>query len=144
MKYMLLAYMDEKAWEALSAEEQQAEMKKCEPHVKKLLTAGKILDGAPLHSTASATTVRVKQGKRLITDGPFAETRELVAGFWIWECKSIDEAVEWVKKCPNPMPGEDSDIEIRPFYEAEDFGENFTDEARERVERLREQVEAKK
>jgi hypothetical protein len=94
MKYMLLAYMDEKAWEALSAEEQQAEMKKCEPHVKKLLTAGKILDGAPLHSTASATTVRVKQGKRLITDGPFAETREQLGGYTIIEAANLDEAIQ--------------------------------------------------
>ncbi|MNC92481.1 YCII-related domain protein [compost metagenome] len=73
-------------------------------------------------------------------DGPFAETKELVAGFWIWQCKSLEEAIEWVKRCPNPMPGEDSDIEIRQLFEADDFAENFTPEARERAQRVYEQV----
>jgi hypothetical protein len=78
-----------------------------------------------------------------VIDGPFAETKELVAGFWIWECKSLAEAIGWVKKCPNPMPGEDSDIEIRRIYEAEDFGAAFTPEEREREERLRRELERK-
>jgi hypothetical protein len=79
-----------------------------------------------------------------VIDGPFAETKELVAGFWLWECKSLEEAIAWVKKCPNPMPGEDSEIEIRRIYEAEDFGEAFTPEERAREDRLRDQLAARK
>jgi hypothetical protein len=94
MKYMLLTYLDENAWQALSKEQQQAEMQKCEPHVKKLLAAGKILDGAPLHATSTATTVRVKQGKRLVTDGPFAETREQLGGYTIIQAADLDEAID--------------------------------------------------
>jgi hypothetical protein len=94
MKYMLLAYMDENAWLALSKEQQMAEMAKCEPHVKKLLAAGKILDGAPLHPTSTATTVRKKGGKRLVTDGPFAETREQLGGYTIIEAANLDEAID--------------------------------------------------
>jgi hypothetical protein len=94
MKYMLLAYLDENAWAALSPEEQQAEMKKCEPHAKKMLAAGKILDGAPLHPTSTATTVRMKQGKRLVTDGPFAETREQLGGYTLIEADNLDEAID--------------------------------------------------
>ena len=69
-------------------------------------------------------------GKKTVYDGPFAETKELIAGFWIWKVKSIEEAVEWVRRCPDPMPGEESEIEIRPFFEAEDFGAEFTPELR--------------
>jgi hypothetical protein len=94
MKYMLLAYLDENAWAALSKEEQLAEMNKCEPHMKKLLAAGKVLDGAPLHPTSTATTVRVKKGKRLITDGPFAETREQLGGYTLIEAANLDEAID--------------------------------------------------
>jgi len=111
---------------------------------EELVKAGIMKGGDGLKPSAHGARVHFSGAKRTVTDGPFSETKELVAGFWLWECKSLAEAIEWVKKCPNPMPGEDSDIEIRPFYEAEDFGENFTDEARERVERLRKQVEAKK
>jgi hypothetical protein len=75
-----------------------------------------------------------------VIDGPFAEAKELVAGFWLWQVKSMDEAVEWVKRCPNPMPG-DSEIEIRPVFEAEDFGPEFSPERRERKERLRDEYE---
>jgi hypothetical protein len=93
MKYMLLTYLNEDAWQALSKEQQQAEIKKCEPHVKKLMAAGKILDGAPLHPTSTATTLRVKQGKRIVTDGPFAETREQLGGYTIIEAANLDEAL---------------------------------------------------
>jgi hypothetical protein len=93
MKYMLLTYLDENAWQALSKEQQAAEMARCEPHVKKLLAAGKILDGAPLHPTTTATTIRVKAGKRLITDGPFAETREQLGGYTLIEADNLDEAI---------------------------------------------------
>jgi hypothetical protein len=78
-----------------------------------------------------------------VVDGPFAETKELVAGFWIWQVRSLEEAVEWVKRCPNPMPGEESDIEIRPFFEAEDFGEALTPELREQEARQRAEMAAR-
>jgi hypothetical protein len=94
MKYMLLAYLDENAWAALSKEQQLAEMQKCEPQAKKMLAAGKILDGAPLHPTSTATTVRMKQGKRLVTDGPFAETREQLGGYTLIEADNLDEAID--------------------------------------------------
>jgi hypothetical protein len=86
--------------------------------------------------------VRFSSGKRTVIDGPFTETKELVAGYWIWQVKSIDEAVEWVRRCPDPMPGEESEIEIRPFYEAEDFGPEFTPELRAKEEELRAHLEA--
>ena len=94
MKYMLLAYLDENAWQALSKEQQAAEMAKCEPHAAKMMAAGKILDGAPLHPTSTATTVRMKQGKRLVTDGPFAETREQLGGYTLIEAANLDEAID--------------------------------------------------
>ena len=78
-----------------------------------------------------------------MVDGPFAETKELVAGFWIWQVRSLEEAVEWVKRCPNPMPGEESDIEIRPVFEAEDFGEALTPELREQEARQRAEMAAR-
>jgi hypothetical protein len=77
-----------------------------------------------------------------VYDGPFAETKELVAGYWLWKCDSLQEAIEWVEKCPNPMPGEESEIEIRQVFEAEDFGEEFTPALREQEDRLREQIAA--
>lgn len=94
MKYMLLTYLDEKAWEDLSEEERQREMTECEPHVRQLVASGKFLDGAPLHSTNSATTISVKAGKRLVTDGPFAEAREQLGGYTLIEANDLDEAVE--------------------------------------------------
>jgi len=81
--------------------------------------------------------VKFAAGKRTVVDGPFAETKELIAGFWLWQCKSMDEAVEWVKRCPDPMPGEESEIEIRQVFEAEDFGAEFTPELRAQEERQR-------
>jgi len=80
----------------------------------------------------------------MVIDGPFAETKELVTGFWLWKCKSLQEAIDWVKRCPNPMPGEEAEIEIRQVFEAEDFGAEFTPELREQEERLRAQVEQRK
>jgi hypothetical protein len=84
--------------------------------------------------------VRFSGKSRTVIDGPFAETKELVAGYWIWQCASLQEAIDWVKRCPNPMPG-DSEIEIRKIYEAEDFGDALTPELREKEERLRAQTE---
>jgi hypothetical protein len=93
MKYMLLTYLDEKAWLSLSAEEQKRLMNECEPHVKKLLGTKKLLAGAPLHPTTTATTIRYRGGRRLLTDGPFAETREQLGGYTIIEANDLDEAI---------------------------------------------------
>jgi len=93
MKYMLLTYLDEKAWLALSPEDQRREMEACGPHVEKLLASKKLLAGAPLHPTTTATTLRIQSGKRLLTDGPFAETREQLGGYSILEADNLDDAI---------------------------------------------------
>ncbi|WP_129775633.1 YciI family protein [Peristeroidobacter soli] len=106
-----------------------------------LVQAGIMLGGDGLKPTSAGKRVRFAGDKRLVIDGPFAETKEVIAGYWIWQVKSMDEAVEWVRRCPHPMPGEDTEIEIRPFFEAEDFGAEFTPELRAKEEELRAQVE---
>ena len=105
-----------------------------------LVRAGVMMAGEGLHPTSKGARVRFSSMDRRVIDGPFAETKELIAGFWIWQCASLQEAIEWVKKCPNPQVT-DSDIEIRQIFEAEDFGEAFTPELREQEERLRTQIE---
>ena len=110
---------------------------------EELVKAGVMLAGEGLHPSSKGARVRFSGAKRSVIDGPFAETKELVAGFWIWHVKSKEEAIEWVKRCPNPMPGE-SEIEIRQVFEAEDFGAEFTPELREQEERLRSQIAKKK
>jgi len=105
-----------------------------------LVKAGIMLAGEGLHPTSKAKRVRFTGSKRTVIDGPFAETKELIAGFWLWQVKSMEEAVEWVKRCPNPMPTE-SEIEIRPVFEAEDFGAEFTPELREQEQRQRARAE---
>jgi len=107
---------------------------------EELAKAGVMLAGEGLQPSSKGARVRFSGASRSVIDGPFAETKELVAGYWIWQCKSLDEAIEWVKRCPNPMPG-DSEIEIRQVFEAEDFGEEFTPELREQEERIRAQIE---
>jgi hypothetical protein len=104
---------------------------------EELVKAGVMLSGDGLKPSSEGARVRFSGAKRTVVDGPFAETKELVAGFWIWQCKSLDEAIEWVKRCPSPFTDQDSEIEIRPFYEAEDFGDEFTPELREQEERVR-------
>jgi hypothetical protein len=108
---------------------------------EELVKAGIMLAGDGLHPSSKGVRVRFSGTKRTVIDGPFAETKELIAGFWIWQVRSLDEAIEWVKRCPNPMNGE-SDIEIRQVFESEDFGEAFTPELREQEERV--WAEAKK
>ncbi|MGE0601510.1 MAG: YciI family protein [Dehalococcoidia bacterium] len=108
---------------------------------EELVKAGIMLAGEGLKESSKGARVRFSGTSRSVIDGPFAETKELVAGFWLWQVKSMDEAIEWVKRCPNPMEGE-SEIEIRPVFEAEDFGEEFTPELREQEDRLRAQIEA--
>jgi hypothetical protein len=110
---------------------------------EELVKAGIMKAGEGLHPSSKGARVRFSGSQRKVIDGPFAETKELVAGYWIWECKSLQEAIEWVKKCPNPMPGEDSDIEIRQVFAAEDFGDEFTPELRAKEERLRAMTEKK-
>jgi hypothetical protein len=107
---------------------------------EELVNAGIMKEGEGLHPSSKGKRVAFDGPNRTVTDGPFAETKELVAGFWIWEVKDMDEAVEWVKRCPNPMPGP-SEIEIRPIFEAEDFAAEFTPELREQEDRLRAQME---
>jgi hypothetical protein len=102
---------------------------------EELVRAGIMLAGEGLHPSSKGTRVRFSGAQRTVVDGPFAETKELIAGFWLWQVKSLEEAIEWVKRCPNPMPG-DSEIEIRRVFEAEDFGEEFTPELREQEKRV--------
>jgi len=115
MKYMFLTYLNENEWLALSEEEQKFQMDRCLPHLEKMVAAGKILDGAPLHPTSTATTISVKRGKRLVTDGPFAETREQLGGYTLIEADNLDEAIEIAAG----FLGDDamSTIEVRPVVE---------------------------
>ena len=110
---------------------------------EELVKAGVMLEGEGLHPSSKGARVRFSGTERNVIDGPFAETKELVAGYWLLQTKSLDETIEWVKRCPNPMEGE-SEIEIRQVFEAEDFGESFTPELREQEERLRSQAAANK
>jgi hypothetical protein len=109
---------------------------------EELVKAGVMKAGEGLHPSRKGARVRFSGSRRTVVDGPFAETKELVAGFWLWECASMQEAIEWVKRCPNPMPG-DSEIEIRQVFEADDFGAEFTPELREQEERLRARIAPK-
>ena len=107
-------------------------------------TAGRTtLAGEGLHPSSRGKRVRFSGTSRTVVDGPFAETKELMAGYWLWQVKSMDEAVAWLKKCPNPH-NEESEVEIRPVFDAEDFGAEFTPELREQEQRLRDQIEARK
>jgi len=107
---------------------------------EELVKAGIMLAGEGLQPSSKGARVRFSGTKRTVIDGPFAETKELIAGFWLWQVKSKEEAIEWVKRCPNPMPGE-SEIEIRQVFESEDFGAEFTPELREQEERQRKRME---
>jgi hypothetical protein len=104
---------------------------------EELVKAGIMLGGEGLQPSSKGARVRFSGERRTVIDGPFAETKELVAGYWLWQVKSKEEAIEWVKRCPNPMPGTEAEIEIRQVFESEDFGEEFTPELREQEERLR-------
>lgn len=109
---------------------------------EELVKAGVMLAGEGLHPSSRGKRVRFSGGKTTVIDGPFAEAKELIAGFWLWQVRSIEEAVEWVKRIPHPDGIEESEIEIRPVFEADDFGAEYTPELREQEERLRAQVEA--
>jgi hypothetical protein len=141
MRFMILVKAD-KNTEAggLPDEKLLTEMGK---YNEELVKAGVLLAGEGLHTSAKGARVKFSGEKRTVIDGPFPETKELIAGFWLWQVKSKEEAIEWVKRCPNPT-GAESEIEIRQVFEAEDFGPAFTPELREQEERLRAQVAAKK
>lgn len=108
-----------------------------------LVKAGIMLAGDGLKPSSAGKRIKFVGPKKTVVDGPFAETKELIAGFWIWQVRSMDEAVEWAKRCPNPMPGEEGELEIRPVFEVEDFGENLTPELREQEERQRAELAAR-
>jgi hypothetical protein len=112
---------------------------------EELVKAGVMLGGDGLHPSSKGKRIQFSGSRRTVVDGPFTETKELIAGYWIWQVRSMDEAVEWARRCPNPMPGEDSELEIRPIIEAEQysetFGEALTPELREQDQRLRAQIE---
>jgi hypothetical protein len=110
---------------------------------EELVKAGVMLAGEGLHPSSKGARVKFSGTNRTVTDGPFPETKELIAGFWIWKVKSKEEAIEWVKRCPNPHPGE-SEIEIRQIFESEDFGPEFTPEMRAQEDRLRAEIEKQK
>jgi hypothetical protein len=108
---------------------------------EELVRAGVMLAGEGLHPSSKGKRIVFSGGRKSVIDGPFAETKELIAGFWLWRVKSMEEALDWVRRCPDPMPGEEAVIEIRPVFEADDFGEEFTPELRAQEERLRAQIE---
>jgi hypothetical protein len=126
---------------ALPSEKLLAEMGRFNEALAK---AGIMLAGEGLHPSSKGKRVKFAGGKRTVTDGPFAETKELVAGFWLWQVKSMDEALEWVKRCPDPMPGEEAVIEIRPLYEADDFAASDpSGELRQQEADLRRRIESR-
>jgi hypothetical protein len=108
---------------------------------EELVKAGIMLDGEGLHPSSKGARVKFSGAKRTVIDGPFPETKELIAGFWIWRVRSKEEAIEWVKRCPNPMPNVESEIEIRQIFEAADFGQEFTPELQEQEAKVRAQAE---
>ena len=137
MRFMLIVKATKESEAGiLPTQEQLAEMGRFN---EELVKAGVMLAGEGLHPSSKAARVRFSGKKRTVIDGPFAEAKELIAGFWLIQAKSLAEAIEWVKRCPNPMPGE-SEIEIRQVFEAEDFGTEFTPELRAQEERLRAEI----
>lgn len=134
MRFMVIVKADKNSEAGILPDEKLlAEMGKFN---EELVKAGVMLAGEGLHPSSKGARVRFSGSKRTVIDGPFAETKELIAGFWLIQVKSKEEAIEWVKKIPNPMPGTESEIEIRQVFEAEDFGEAYTPEIREQEERI--------
>ena len=142
MRFMILvkATKDSEAG-VMPSEQLLAEMGKFN---EELVKAGVMLAGEGLQPSSKGARVKFSGGKPTVTDGPFAETKELIAGYWLWQVKSKEEAIEWVKRSPNPFPVGESEIEIRQVFEAEDFGAEFTPELRQQEERLRAEIEARK
>jgi hypothetical protein len=141
MRFMVIVKADKDSEAGIMPTEQlMAEMGR---YNEELVNAGVMQAGEGLHPSSKGVRVRFAGDKRIVTDGPFPETKELIAGYWIFNVKSLEEAIEWVKKAPNPMPGSEGVIEIRQIFEAEDFGEEFTQELRDQEERLRARMEAR-
>jgi hypothetical protein len=111
---------------------------------EELVNAGIMVAGDGLHPSSKGKRIRFSGNKRTVIDGPFAETKELIAGFWMWQVKSMEEAVEWARRCPDPMPGEDTELELRVIHEAEDFGPELTPELRAQEDRLRAELARQK
>ena len=126
---------------AIPTEEMQQMLKEMGDYNEQLVKAGIMLAGEGLHPSSQGKRIRFSGHKSTVIDGPFAETKELVAGFWIWKVKSMDEAVEWARRCPCTMPGQESELELRPVHENEDFGAEFTPEMRAQEDRLRAEIE---
>ena len=140
MRFMVIVKADKDSEAGvLPSQELLAEMTS---YNEELAKAGVLLAGEGLQPSSKGARVKFSGNKRTVVEGPFAETKELVAGFWIWQCKSLAEAIEWAKRCPNPT-GEESELEIRQIFEAEDFGDEFTPELREQEERLRVDIATK-
>ena len=140
MRFMIMVKATEQSEAgAMPSEDELAAMGR---YNEELAKAGVLLAGEGLHPSSKGARVRFSGRERTVIDGPFAETKELIAGFWIWQVKSMDEALEWAKRCPNPADGGDGVLEIRPIFEAEDFGAQFTPELREQEDRLRAQLAA--
>jgi len=138
MRFMVIVKANEDSEAGVMPTEQLlAEMGK---YNEELVKAGVMLAGEGLHPSVKGKRIRFSGKDRTVIDGPFAETKELIAGYWIFQCRSLEECIEWVKRCPNPMEGE-SEIEIRQVFEAEDFGAEFTPELREQEERIRQIAE---
>jgi hypothetical protein len=141
MRFMILLKSDKNVEAGvMPTEKYVAEMLKFD---EELVRAGVMLAGEGLHPSSKGARVRFSRGKRTVIDGPFAKAKELIGGFWLWQVKSMEEAIEWVKRCPNPM-GVEGEVEIRQVFEAEDFGAEFTPELRAQEERLRAQIEAQR
>ena len=139
MRFMILVKADKNSEAGVLPDEKLlTEMGKFN---EELVKAGVMLVGEGLQPSSKGARVKFSGDKRTVTDGPFTEAKELIAGFWLWQVKSKEEAIEWVKRCPNPMPGTESEIEIRQVFEAEDFGAEFTPELRKQEERVRAQAE---
>ena len=142
MRFMVIVKADKNSEAGIMPDQKLlAEMGK---YNEELAKAGVMLAGEGLHPSSKGKRVRFSGSKRTVIDGPFSETKELIAGFWLIQAKSMEEAVEWVKRAPNPMPGTESEIEIRQVFEADDFGAEFTPELREQEERIRAQTAARK
>jgi len=141
MRVMVLVKADKKSEAGVLPDEKLlTEMGKFN---EELVKAGIMLEGEGLHPSSKSARVRFSGDKRTVIDGPFAETKELVAGYWIWKVKSLQEAIDWAKRCPNPT-GAEGEIEIRPIFEVGDLGEGFTPELKEQEQRLRAQIEAQR
>ena len=134
MRFMVIVKADQKS-EAGELPSQEL-LEKMTRYNEELVKAGVMLAGEGLHPSSRGARVRFAGGKKTVIDGPFTESKELVAGFWLWQCRSMEEAIEWLKRAPF----EDTEVEIRPVFEAEDFGENMTPELREAEDRMRQQI----